>query len=88
MKHLRKTLIGIGVASSVAAITTAIAANEPGSTPSITPKAMADALHLVMDSDRTIYTRKTAVGIEMADVSAIVRQWRVDRRRGYYRGHE
>ena len=27
-------------------------------TPSITPKAMADALHLVMDSDRTIYTRK------------------------------
>jgi len=58
MKHLRKTLIGIGIASSVAALTTAIAATDAGSTPSITPKAMADALHLVMDSDRTIYTRK------------------------------
>jgi hypothetical protein len=26
--------------------------------PMISPKAMADALHLVMDSDRTVYTRK------------------------------
>ena len=58
MKHLRKTLIGIGVAASAIALTTAIAGTDAGSTPSITPKAMADALHLVMDSDRTIYTRK------------------------------
>ncbi len=30
----------------------------PGDDPVITPRAMADALHLVMDSDRTVYTRK------------------------------
>jgi hypothetical protein len=58
MKHLRTTLIGLGVAASVAGLTTAIAASDVGNTPSITPKAMADALHLVMDSDRTVYTRK------------------------------
>jgi hypothetical protein len=29
-----------------------------GETPSISPRVMADALHLVMDSDRTVYTRK------------------------------
>ncbi len=58
MKHLRKTLLGLGVAASAVALTTAIAGTDAGSTPSITPKAMADALHLVMDSDRTIYTRK------------------------------
>jgi len=33
-------------------------ATEVADTPMITPKAMADALHLVMDSDRTVYTRK------------------------------
>lgn len=27
-------------------------------TPTITPKAMADALHMVMDSDRAVYTRR------------------------------
>ena len=58
MKRLHKTLIGMGVAASIAGLTTAIAGTDAGSTPSITPKAMADALHLVMDSDRTIYTRK------------------------------
>ncbi|HAC34591.1 MAG TPA: hypothetical protein DCF45_08760 [Gammaproteobacteria bacterium] len=30
----------------------------PGEEAVITPRAMADALHLVMDSDRTVYTRK------------------------------
>jgi len=58
MKHIRKTLIGTAVAASIAGLTTAIAGSDAGNTPSITPKAMADALHLVMDSDRTIYTRK------------------------------
>jgi len=58
MKHSRKTVLALGVAASAIALTTAIAGTEAGSTPSITPKAMADALHLVMDSDRTIYTRK------------------------------
>ena len=58
MKRLHKTLLGLGVAASVAGLTSAIAGTDAGNTPSITPKAMADALHLVMDSDRTIYTRK------------------------------
>ena len=58
MKHLRNTVLGLGVAASAIALTTAVADTDAGSTPSISPKAMADALHLVMDSDRTIYTRK------------------------------
>ncbi len=58
MRHLRNTVLGLGVATSAIALTTAIAGTDAGSTPSITPKAMADALHLVMDSDRTVYTRK------------------------------
>lgn len=33
-------------------------ASDAGSKPTITPKAMADALHLVMDSDRAVYTKK------------------------------
>ena len=58
MKHLRNTVLGLRVAASAIALTTAVAGTDAGSTPSISPKAMADALHLVMDSDRTIYTRK------------------------------
>jgi hypothetical protein len=58
MKHLRNTVLGLGVAASAIALTTAIAGTDAGSTPSISPRAMADALHLVMDSDRTVYTRK------------------------------
>jgi hypothetical protein len=58
MKQLRSTLIGLGFAASVAALGSALAASEAYDKPSISPKAMADALHLVMDSDRTIYTRK------------------------------
>ena len=50
------------VAAFVAAISLSasivIASTETANTPSITPKAMADALHLVMDSDRAVYTRK------------------------------
>lgn len=37
---------------------TALKASEFADTPSITPRTMADALHLVMDSDRAVYTRK------------------------------
>lgn len=43
---------GLGTAAAVSAVPDE--ANEPV----ITPKAMADALHVVMDSDRTVYTRK------------------------------
>lgn len=58
MKQLRHTLIGVGVAAAVAGLGSAIAGSNAFDKPSISPKAMADALHLVMDSDRTIYTRK------------------------------
>jgi hypothetical protein len=58
MKHLRKSMIALGGAVAVAGLASAIAATDAMDKPSITPKAMADALHLVMDSDRTIYTRK------------------------------
>jgi hypothetical protein len=57
MHYLRKTLIGLGVAASLAGLATAIAATDAMNTPTISPKTMADALHLVMDSDRTVYTR-------------------------------
>jgi hypothetical protein len=46
------TTLTIGVAGSNALAT------DLADKPIISPKAMADALHLVMDSDRTVYTRK------------------------------
>ncbi len=57
MKLLNKTIVALGVAASVGTMTAAVA-GDAGTTPSITPKAMADALHLVMDSDRAVYTKK------------------------------
>jgi hypothetical protein len=57
MQHLRKGFIALGVAASIAGLATAIADTDAMNKPTISPKAMADALHLVMDSDRTIYTR-------------------------------
>jgi len=41
-----------------AILTAAMACGATAGAAEITPKAMADALHLVMDSDRTIYTRQ------------------------------
>jgi Protein of unknown function (DUF3365) len=58
MKHLHKTFVGLGAAAAVAGLATAIAGTDVMNSPTISPKAMADALHLVMDSDRTIYTKK------------------------------
>jgi hypothetical protein len=58
MKRLRTTLIGVGVAAALAGLGTAIADIDAFNKPSISPKTMADALHLVMDSDRAVYTRK------------------------------
>lgn len=43
---------GLGTAAAVSA------APDVANQPVISPKAMADALHVVMDSDRTVYTRK------------------------------
>lgn len=61
MKTLHKLTLStaIATASLTAAITASVAATPPeAEQPSISPKAMADALHMVMDSDRTVYTRK------------------------------
>ncbi len=55
MKSVKSVLLGMGLATGVGAVSIVIAS--PGSTPTITPKTMADALHLVMDSDRAVYTR-------------------------------
>jgi hypothetical protein len=59
MKQSSKRLMGIsmvGVLTVSAGM--ALATDDVADKPMITPKAMADALHLVMDSDRTVYTRK------------------------------
>lgn len=51
-------LVSLSAATIVIATGFGAVSASDGETPSITPKAMADALHMVMDSDRTVYTRK------------------------------
>jgi len=58
MINRRNSLIALAGTAAIAGLASAIAATDVMNTPSISPKAMADALHLVMDSDRTVYTRK------------------------------
>lgn len=53
-----KTLIAIAATASLTVAASAVVASDVADKPLISPKAMADALHLVMDSDRTVYTRK------------------------------
>ena len=57
MKYGKELLI-VGLVSALTGGIGIALAKDAASTPSITPKAMADALHLVMDSDRAVYTRK------------------------------
>jgi hypothetical protein len=49
---------GIAVVLTATLVSAATAMPPEASEPKISPKAMADALHMVMDSDRTVYTRK------------------------------
>lgn len=58
LKRIKTPMIAGFVTSALIGSTTLIASADMGETPSITPRAMADALHLVMDSDRTVYTKK------------------------------
>ena len=59
MKQSSRTkLISIAVGGILAASAGMAVATDVADKPMISPKAMADALHLVMDSDRTVYTRK------------------------------
>ncbi|MGD2118329.1 MAG: DUF3365 domain-containing protein [Chromatiales bacterium] len=60
MLNKRTTLayaMGLSVTATLAA-SAVWASADIGDKPMISPKAMADALHLVMDSDRTVYTKK------------------------------
>lgn len=59
MKNLKpKTLLLALGTTTILSAATALSASDVGDKPMISPKAMADALHLVMDSDRAIYTKK------------------------------
>ena len=58
MKTLYTSILASSVTAAIGGVSARIALADAGSTPSITPRTMADALHLVMDSDRTVYTRK------------------------------
>ncbi len=53
---MKKTKLAIGMGVAIA--TTSVATTLSAAGDMVPVKAMADALHLVMDSDRTIYTRK------------------------------
>lgn len=58
MKMIKsKTTLGVIAAISITATGVAIA-SAGGSDATVSVKAMADALHLVMDSDRSVYTKK------------------------------
>jgi len=58
MKMNKAYVLGASATLSLGLVAASIAATGVGDKPTITPKAMADALHLVMDSDRAVYTRK------------------------------
>ncbi len=58
MKMMKsKTVLGVITAISITAAGAAIASATGGDS-TVSVKAMADALHLVMDSDRSVYTKK------------------------------
>ena len=57
-QHTSKQLLRAGIAGVLTVSAGIALAVDVADKPMITPKAMADALHLVMDSDRTVYTRK------------------------------
>ncbi len=54
----RKSIVIAATASLALAGASTIAAAGDGGDATVSVKAMADALHLVMDSDRTVYTKK------------------------------
>lgn len=54
----KSLLVAVTSAALLSTASVAISSDDVGNKPVISPKAMADALHLVMDSDRTVYTRR------------------------------
>lgn len=57
MRGVYKKLIGAGVITAVCGAAS-VMASDVADKPLISPRAMADALHMVMDSDRAVYTRR------------------------------
>ncbi len=57
MKLIRNTIIKVGIVAAALGASSVVV-SEVANKPVITPKAMADALHMVMDSDRAVYTRR------------------------------
>lgn len=55
MKAFRKSALSVGLAACLSLPTAALAG--AAETPMFTPRQMTDWLHLVMSSDRTVYTR-------------------------------
>lgn len=57
---VRNTVMAIafGTASAIGFTAYAASSTEAGMEKTITPRIMADALHLVMDSDRAVYTKR------------------------------
>jgi hypothetical protein len=57
---VRNTVIAIalGTASAIGFTAYAASSTEAGMEKSISPRVMSDALHLVMDSDRAVYTKR------------------------------
>ena len=53
-----KSLALSTLSASVLAVSTVAVAEDVANKPLISPKVMSDALHLVMDSDRAVYTKK------------------------------
>jgi len=59
MKLTKPLLISTSLLMATAVVAPAVlTASEVGSSPSIAPRTMADALHMVMDSDRAVYTKR------------------------------
>ena len=52
-----KTKIAVGLAACLSAGAAGITVAEDEGSQMVSVKAMADALHIVMDSDRTVYTK-------------------------------
>jgi hypothetical protein len=53
----RKSIVFVGMAAAAFTVAPLASHADDGGSASVSVKAMADALHLVMDSDRTVYTK-------------------------------
>lgn len=53
-----RALLCLALAAGTGGYALTVYSQDVANTPSITPRTMADALHMVMDSDRAVYTRK------------------------------